>query len=120
MQSKALSSPHICWHPQRGRKLKERGSISHKADGGTKPTGSRKTYLTPINEGWFSAPGAKGSVIDFVIVSSDLQQYILDTRVKNGGDCQTDLVNPDVLRTFATPVENPVADYVPVIEPVPT
>lgn len=30
----ALSSPHICRHPQRGRKLKEGDRISHKADGG--------------------------------------------------------------------------------------
>ena len=30
----ALSSPHIRWHPQRGRKLKEVGRILHKADGG--------------------------------------------------------------------------------------
>lgn len=31
---RAPSSPHISWHPQRGRKLKEGDRISHKADGG--------------------------------------------------------------------------------------
>lgn len=30
----ALSSPHICWYPQRGKKLKEGDRISHKADRG--------------------------------------------------------------------------------------
>ena len=35
------------------------------------------------------APGWR-SMIDFVIVSSDLQPYVLDTRVKRGAELSTD------------------------------
>ena len=39
---------------------------------------------------WYQSALGRGSMIDFVIVSSDLRPYVLGTRVKRGAELSTD------------------------------
>jgi hypothetical protein len=39
---------------------------------------------------WYQNTLGRRSMIDFVIVSSDLRPYVLDTRVKRGAELSTD------------------------------
>ena len=49
---------------------------------------------------WHQDTLGRSSMIDFVVVSSDLRPYVLDTRVKRGaggGGCRSDLAGPNIL-----------------------